>query len=72
MAELFVGIRAVNPPRQHVGTWGGPGILVLVGGVWIHYLLREAPRDLRATATALVGNDEPRITIMLAEDRGDE
>ncbi len=72
VVELPVGIRAVSPPRQHVGTWNGPGVLALLDGQWVHYLLRDAPRDLRETAAALVGTDAPTITITLAEDGGNE
>ena len=46
--------------REHVGVWTGPGILVLVNGEWVHYMPREAPRDLRQVAAALVGTDRPR------------
>lgn len=58
--------------REHVGIWTGPGLLALVDGEWVHYLPREAPRDLREKATALVGTDRPRITITLAEAISDE
>jgi hypothetical protein len=49
--------------RDHVGIWTGPGLLALVNGEWVHYLPRDAPRDLRQKATALVGTDRPRIGI---------
>jgi len=50
-------------PRDHVGTWTGPGLLALVNGEWQHWLPRDAPRDLRQKATALVGTDRPQIGI---------
>ncbi len=62
----------MTPPRQHVGVWSGPGILALVDGEWQHWLPSDAPRDLRETATALVGTDTPMITITRAEDGDDE
>ncbi len=62
----------MSPPREHTGVWAGPGILVLVDGVWIHFLPRDAPRDLTARATALVGTDTPKVCIHLAEDMRDE
>ena len=53
--------------RDRAGTWTGPGLLALVDGEWMYYDLRDAPRDLRKTATALVGTDRPRIEIRLVK-----
>ncbi len=52
-------------PRDRVGIWTDPGLLALVNGEWQHWLPRDAPRDLRQKATALVGTDRPRISIRL-------
>lgn len=54
--------------HEHIGTWTGPGILALVNGEWRHYLVKDAPRDLRERATAMVGSDRPQITVSLATD----
>jgi len=53
--------------RDRVGVWTGPGLLALVNGAWQHWLPRDAPRDLRQKATALVGTDRPRIEIRLVK-----
>ena len=55
--------------KAHTGTWAGPGLLALIDGEWVHFYEREAPRDLRARATALVGLDRPTITIRLAQEK---
>jgi hypothetical protein len=57
---------------RHVGLWGGPGILLLLDGVWRYYDPAELEsadgRALRETATACIGNDRPLITVQRAPD----
>ena len=55
--------------QEHVGVWTGPGVLALVNGEWVHFPAREAPRDLRARASAFVGMDRPTIAIRVAEEQ---
>ncbi len=62
----------MSPARAHVGVWAGPGVLGLIDGVWHHWLPSDAPRDLTARATALVGTDTPTIIIARVEDGGNE
>ncbi len=60
----------MSHPREHVGIWTGPGLLALVNGQWVHYLPKDAPRDLTIQAAAVVGTDRPHICIRLVEDPG--
>lgn len=50
------------------GTWGGPGVLLLLGGVWRHYHRHEVTNEILAQAGGVVGTDAPRILIKTVPD----
>lgn len=56
--------------RSNIGTWAGPGVLLLIDGSWRHYdpakLTRAEVRALQEVATACVGREGPRIDIRRA------
>ena len=55
------------PQTPHIGTWAGPGILVLDGGKWRHVDpddLTPAERfDIRYAKRIVIGQDHPLIAI---------
>lgn len=58
-------------PARHtnrIGTWGGPGVLLLIDGVWNHYDRHDLRPELLARARGVVGTDAPRILIKTVPD----
>lgn len=48
--------------KPRIGTWKGPGVLLLIDGNWLYYTKRDASK-VRTLATCIVGTDEPVIAI---------
>ncbi len=58
--------------RRNVGVWRGPGVLMLIDGEWrwvdVANMPRHLARELKERATAIVGRDEPTISVLRIVD----
>ena len=59
--------------RHNIGTWSGPGILLLVDGKWLHVdpsrMTPEEAAILEARSSACVGRDNPMINIQRVDPK---